>query len=132
MPLLQLVYVSRPFGFDAGTLTAILFDAWRCNTRDEITGALICRDDLFLQLLEGPAEKVEATYARIAADDRHVELHPLIRRQIADDGRMFPAWSMRDDPAQSDVWSRKAVAAGAPQAASEAEVMGIFQRLAAR
>jgi hypothetical protein len=58
--LLQLVYASRPFGFDAGTLTAILFDARRCNTRDGITGALICRDDLFLQLLEGPEAAVEA------------------------------------------------------------------------
>ena len=132
MPLLQLVYASRPFGFESGTLTAILFDSRRCNARDGITGALICRDDLFLQLLEGPADKVTATYTRITRDDRHGELHPLVRKQIGEGDRLFPAWSMRDDPAQSDVWSREAVAAGAPQAASEAEVMDIFQRLAAR
>ena len=73
--LLQLVYASRPFGFDAGTLTAILFDARRCNTRDGITGALICRDDLFLQLLEGPEAAVEAAYARIRAGATAVQVY---------------------------------------------------------
>ncbi|MFN3846699.1 MAG: BLUF domain-containing protein, partial [Paracoccaceae bacterium] len=106
MPLLQLTYASRPFGFDAVMLNAILFDARRCNARDGITGALICRDDLFLQLLEGPEAAVEAAYARIRADDRHIEVRQLTRRMIADDGRMFGAWAMRDDPATSWIWSR--------------------------
>lgn len=130
MTLLQMTYLSRPFGFDAGVLTAILFDARRCNGRDGVTGALICRDDLFLQLLEGPADKVEATYARIRADDRHVEVTPLTRRGIAASARMFPEWSMRDDPAQSYVWDRQSVANGAPGRASEAEVLAIFTALA--
>lgn len=127
--LLQLVYASRPFGFDADMLTAILFDARRCNTRDDITGALICRDDLFLQLLEGPEAAVEATYARIRADDRHVEVRELVRRGIPDHGRMFGAWAMRDDPAATWVWSRAEVDAGIPEQASEADVLGMFLRL---
>ena len=60
MPITQIIYASRPFGFDAALLAGILMDARRCNARDGITGALICRDDLFLQLLEGPEEEVEA------------------------------------------------------------------------
>jgi hypothetical protein len=48
MPITQIIYASRPFGFDAALLAGILMDARRCNTRDGITGALICRDDLFL------------------------------------------------------------------------------------
>ncbi len=131
MPLLQLIYASRPFGFDASTLTAILIDARRCNARDAITGALIVRDDLYLQLLEGPGSAVEAAYARILRDDRHIEVRRLTRRMIADDDRMFGAWAMRDDPAQSWVWSRDAVHDGAPEKASEDEVLEIFRKLAA-
>jgi hypothetical protein len=127
--LLQLIYASRPFGYDAGMLTGILFDARRCNTRDGITGALICRDDLFLQLLEGPEAAVEATFARIAADDRHVEVRRLTRRMIPDDARMFGAWAMRDDPAASWVWSRAEVDAGVPERATEEEVLAMFRRL---
>ncbi|MDO9639873.1 MAG: BLUF domain-containing protein [Pseudotabrizicola sp.] len=130
MPLLQLVYASRPFGFDQVTLTAILFDARRCNTRDDITGALICRDDLFLQLLEGPVAAVEAAYARIRADDRHVEVRELLCRVIADDQRMFAGWAMKDDPATSLIWSREEVAEGVPERAGEAAVLAVFARLA--
>lgn len=131
MPLLQLTYASRPFGFDAPTLAGILLDARRCNARDGITGALICRDDLFLQLLEGPEAAVEAAFARIARDDRHVEVRPLTRRMIPGDGRLFGRWAMRDDPAQSWVWSRAEVEDGAPLRAGEAEILAIFARLAA-
>lgn len=129
--LLQLTYASRPFGFEASILSSILIEARRCNARDGITGALICRDDLYLQLLEGPEKAVERTYARICSDDRHVEVRGLTRRMIADDARMFAAWAMRDDPASSWVWSRADVDAGVPERASEGEVLGMFQRLPA-
>lgn len=129
--LLQLTYASRPFGYDSGLLNGILFDARRCNARDGVTGALICRDDLFLQLLEGPEAAVIATYARICADDRHIEVRQLTRRMIANDARMFGAWAMRDDPAASWVWSRAEVDAGVPEHASEDEVLAVFRRLPA-
>ena len=128
MPMLQLTYASRPFGFDAAALAGILIDARRCNARDQITGALICRDDLYLQLLEGPAEAVEAAYDRIRRDDRHIEVRRLTRRLVVD--RLFGAWAMRDDPAQSWVWSREAVHNGAAEQATEAEIIAIFGRLA--
>ena len=129
--LLQLIYASRPFGFDAGILASILVEARRCNARDGITGALICRDDLFLQLLEGPEAAVDRTYSRICADDRHIEVRRLARRMIAEDARMFGGWAMRDDPAASWVWSRAEVDAGVPEAATEAEVLEMFRRLPA-
>lgn len=129
MPLLQLTYVSRPFGYDGAMLQGILMDARRCNVRDGITGALICRDDLFLQMLEGPEDMVEATYGRILRDDRHIEVRPLTRRSVPD--RWFGKWAMRDDPARSWVWSREAVHQGAIERASEAEVLAVFQRMAA-
>ena len=51
----QLIYASRPFGYDDLTLTSILMQARENNARNGITGALICREDVFLQILEGPA-----------------------------------------------------------------------------
>lgn len=128
MPLLQLTYASRPFGYDGAVLQAILMDARRCNARDGITGALICRDDLFVQMLEGPEDRVEATYLRILKDDRHIEVRSLTRRTVED--RLFGQWAMRDDPARSWVWSREAVHDGATERATEAEVLAIFHRLA--
>ena len=51
--LVQLIYSSQPFGYDSTTLQTILNDARRCNTRDGISGALVCRHDIYVQLLEG-------------------------------------------------------------------------------
>ncbi|MEM9499900.1 MAG: BLUF domain-containing protein, partial [Pseudomonadota bacterium] len=104
MRLIQLIYASRPFGFDDAVLAGILLDARRCNTRDDVTGALIVRGDLYLQLLEGPRRVVETCYARIRGDDRHVEPRMLMNRTITT--RLFPDWAMKDDPAQSWIWSR--------------------------
>jgi hypothetical protein len=131
MPLLQVSYISRPFGFDSAMLGGILMDARRCNMRDGITGALICRADMYLQLLEGPVEAVEFAFARINRDDRHMDVRPLTRGAIASDARLFPNWAMRDDPAQSWVWTRTELDDGAADRATEAEVIGIFTRLAA-
>lgn len=128
MTITQLVYASRPFGFDQGMLNGILMDARRCNERDGITGALIARGDLYLQLLEGPKEKLLTTYHRIIEDERHVEVTQLLVRQV--EARMFPGWAMRDDPAKSWVWSIDAVRGGAVERATEGEVLGFFERLA--
>jgi Sensors of blue-light using FAD len=129
MDLIRLIYFSRPFGFDEAMLNGILSDARRCNERDAITGALICRADVYLQLLEGPEGAVDATFARIAKDDRHLEVNLLSRVPAAE--RLFPGWAMRDDPARSWMWTQKEVAEGAMKRATEAEVLGVFYRLAA-
>jgi hypothetical protein len=131
MPMIQMIYASHPFGFDHAMLAGILLDARRCNERDGITGALICREDLYLQLLEGPEQAVEATYVRILRDDRHANIARLVRRSIREEERLFPRWSMLDDPAQSWVWTKAQVKRGAIEDASEAEVIGLFERLSA-
>jgi hypothetical protein len=125
---LQLIYVSRSFGFDSATLAGILLDARRCNARDGITGSLICREDLYLQLLEGPENKVEACFARIGKDDRHLDVRLKSRRLV--EVRLFPDWAMRDDPARSWMWSADEVAAGAADRATAADVIAIFERIA--
>lgn len=127
MDLVQLTYVSRPLGFDEPTLAGILLDARRCNLRDDITGALIVRQDIYMQLLEGPKKAVEAAYQRIRWDDRHTDVRMMRQKRI--ERRIFAGWAMRDDPVTSWMWSREEVAAGAPEAATEEEVLAIFRRL---
>jgi len=128
MALVQLAYASQPFGFDTAILAGILLDARRYNARDGITGALIARQDLYLQLLEAPEKKVRTTYARIARDDRHIDMVSLVDRPI--EARLFPGWAMRDDPAQSWIWTMDEIADGAVARATEDEVLGFFTRLA--
>jgi hypothetical protein len=128
MDLIRLIYCSRPFGFDDAILNGILSDARRCNERDAITGALICRADVYLQLIEGPAPAVDATFARIAKDNRHLEVNLLSRVPVTD--RLFPNWAMRDDPARSWMWDKEEVAAGALRKATEDEILSVFYRLA--
>jgi hypothetical protein len=126
----QLVYASRPFGFDAAVLSGILVHARKHNAAHDMTGALICRNDLYLQLLEGPKDAIDTLYEKIKADDRHVHVQQLVYRPITI--RMFPEWAMRDDPVQSWMWSRDQVAAGDVERASEADALSAFIRLANR
>ena len=128
MALTRLIYASRPFGFDEGTLMQILGNAQRNNARDDITGSLICREDMYLQLLEGPEAAVEAAYARIVRDDRHVEVTRLVVAPV--EKRLFAAWAMRHDPVKSWMWTASEVAAGAIERATPDEVVAIFTRLA--
>ena len=122
-----LIYASRPFGFDRAVLNGILLTARRNNQRDGITGALIVRPDLYLQWLEGPADALAALFERIRADDRHVDVERLDGGTLP--SRRFGAWAMRDDPAQSWLWSAEQVSDGAIGAASCAEVHDVFARL---
>ncbi len=127
MSLMQLIYASTPFGFDNPTLNQILSVARRNNARDDITGALICRADLFLQLLEGPRAAVTTAFHKILSDDRHLDVVLIGCGDIKT--RMFPKWHMKDDPAQSWMWTQEQVAAGAIETASEEDVRAVFARL---
>lgn len=128
MQLHQLVYCSRPFGFDGTMLDNILVSARHRNAAEGITGALVCRNDIFLQWLEGHAGKVENLFARIARDDRHVEIQVLIRRPS--ETRLFEKWSMLHDPYPTKLWTPQEVHDGAALRASEQEVQDIFVAVA--
>ena len=104
MSLIQIIYVSHPFGFDEATLNSILMDARRKNLKCDVTGALICRADAYLQLIEGPEIAIKDTYRRIVSDDRHVNVKLLFVQPVT--SRLFPGWAMRDDPARSWMWTQ--------------------------
>jgi hypothetical protein len=128
--LIQIIYSSQPFGYNESTLAGILLDARRCNTRDEITGALVCRHDIYLQLLEGPEDKVRATLARIGRDDRHCGIEELVCAPITQ--RRFAKWAMLHDPAISWIWSEAEIAQGALDRATPPEIDRIFDKLASQ
>ncbi len=127
--LIQLIYSSQPFGFDDAAMNGILMTARRNNPRDAITGALICRQDVYLQLLEGPQAAVEARYRSIARDNRHLDVVQRVSRPVAE--RLFPNWAMRDDPARSWMWTAKEIDDGALDRAAPDDFIAVFTRLAA-
>ena len=98
--MLQLIYVSTARPGASIDLQDILARSQRNNKRDGITGLLHARGKRFLQALEGDADKVEATYARIVADLRHFALVVLSHRPITT--REFGEWSMAIDDGQGD------------------------------
>ena len=108
-------------------LAGILSVARRNNPRDDISGALICRHDLYLQLIEGPEAAIDALYSRIVADDRHFDVRLLLEEPMGE--RLFPGWGMLDDEAPSLFWSARDVEAGALEAASPDELRAPFVRL---
>ena len=125
----QLVYRSQPFGFDRAILAGILTGARRNNRRDAITGALICRHDVYLQLVEGPDTAVDALYAKILVDDRHSDIVLLLSGTV--DQRLFPDWDMLHDEWPSLLWSPAEIVDGAVEAASAADLIAVFRRLSA-
>ena len=127
MTITQLIYYSQPFGFDDAMLDGILLQARRNNPANDLTGALIARGDLYLQLLEGPAEGVTRIFEKIRRDDRHLNVRLLSSEIVS--SRLFPAWTMHDDPAQSWLGNADDVANGALDRASTADLRAIFRRI---
>lgn len=126
----QLIYHSRPFGFDEAMLSGILSQARRNNQRDGITGALICRQDLYLQLIEGPIAAIETLYAKIAADDRHADVTLAFSELV--DQRLFPDWAMLDDSMPGVSLSLDSIEDGAIENAPPEALHAAFVMLADR
>jgi Sensors of blue-light using FAD len=125
---MQLIYVSRPFGFDDTSLKSILYSARASNKRDGITGALICRADIYLQMLEGPRDKLTTLYSKILRDGRHTDVVTLYAGDV--ETRLFPNWDMRHDPARTWLWTRDEIWDGAVTNASADTIRAIFARVA--
>jgi hypothetical protein len=127
MDLFRAIYTSRPFGFDEAILSGILMDARRANNRDGITGALICRADIYLQWLEGPEEQVRNALERIERDDRHLEVKVHVAERVPE--RVFGEWAMLHDPAATWFWSQRDIDDGALDRATPEEITAFFMRL---
>ena len=120
----QVIYVSKPVGFDDKILDSILVQSKRNNEKNQITGALICRSDLYLQYLEGPAHKIDFIYSKIKLDNRHTDVKLL--EDSRSKRRLFSNWAMRDDPVKDWMWTQKEVADAIFERLSKNDAMKIF------
>ncbi|MBB6428122.1 BLUF domain-containing protein [Sphingopyxis sp. JAI128] len=103
-------------------IAAILVSARRNNIRDALTGALVYNGGNFLQLLEGPGERVDACLAVIRADPRHSGMIEVRRRPV--ETRDFAEWAMLYDPRFE--WQEDALARLAANGRIDAEDERIF------
>lgn len=88
----QCHYASRARQpFSADDLETLLQRARPNNLKLGITGLLVYGKQMFLQVVEGPDEAVDAMFRRISGDPRH-ELLMVSNRVIHE--RSFPDWQM--------------------------------------
>jgi hypothetical protein len=93
MSLKQLVYVSAARrDLDRTEHARILATARRNNSTNGITGMLLNIEQGFLQILEGPPDAVDETFARICVDPRHTSVRKLYETPVAQ--RNFSGWFM--------------------------------------
>lgn len=79
-----------------------------------VTGLLVAGERRFLQALEGPADAVRATYARILKDPRHYAC--VLLSEYYQDQRQFSDWSM-------------GYVAGGPELSDESHLAQVVTRL---
>ncbi|MCO6051725.1 BLUF domain-containing protein [Mesorhizobium sp. RP14(2022)] len=92
----QLLYVSGAIHpMSADDIEGILKTSRRNNSVNAITGMLLYRSEVFLQVLEGPRAAVRKLYSRIETDPRHRNSMVMMERDASD--RAFGEWSMGFD-----------------------------------
>jgi hypothetical protein len=85
----QVVYVSTArAGAGDAELHGIVDKARAANGRNGLTGILAAGNGVYLQIVEGPADAVEALLTRLRADSRHENLRILQDIEVA--ARNFP------------------------------------------
>ncbi|MCO4764542.1 MAG: BLUF domain-containing protein [Myxococcales bacterium] len=98
----RLKYISRASKrMRPDAISALAKASAENNRRADITGILVETSGIFFQVIEGPAEAVDALFQRISADPRHQEL--LILNTMDNcDTRLFPQWAMQTVSLRSD------------------------------
>lgn len=92
-PVHQLIYISAANrDFSEQELEELLAKARANNASLGITGMLLFHEGSFIQALEGPKDKVQALYEKIAEDDRHTETVVLYKGDQEEPD--FESWSM--------------------------------------
>jgi hypothetical protein len=89
----QLIYLSRatqPFSVE--DLLALRRISEKNNRGRDVTGCMLYSDRNFIQLLEGPAEAVDALFEKIGRDPRHTDIVVVHDRPA--ERRAYPSWWM--------------------------------------
>lgn len=91
--LVRLVYASRAVrDLSPQDLQDILRRSREHNPSEGITGLLCFNDGVFIQVLEGGRDAVNARYKRIVMDERHDQ--PILLRYEEIGERRYAGWSM--------------------------------------
>ncbi|MEM6537189.1 MAG: BLUF domain-containing protein [Pseudomonadota bacterium] len=91
--LILIVYTSQPKGdLSVDDLAHLVSSARRANSANGITAALLHRDDVFVQWIEGPRHAAEPLYEKIKVDPRHTSVELLVNRPIKT--RLFERWPL--------------------------------------
>jgi hypothetical protein len=97
----KIIYASRATRpISDSDLEGILSASRRNNTAAGLSGLLVYCAESFLQILEGELDALDATYARIGADDRHTDLRRLAFAPI--EARRFGDWTMGFEHLEED------------------------------
>ena len=89
----HLVYISKAHDDLSYTdVHTILNTSRTYNAFHEISGLLVLRDGYFMQLLEGPEDRIKFLLGKIMMDKRNHDLKVLLETQS--DKRLFQDWSM--------------------------------------
>ena len=110
--LRRLIYPSRANDHD---LVDILRVSRADNGIDGVSGLLLAKEGMFVQVLEGPPESVATTFERIRHDSRHSHIEVL--SDTAETERAFGDWAMAGLPGEDDAAVRErlvVLTAGAP------------------
>ena len=90
----RLIYKSRSVKtLDWDIVKSITSASEANNNRCGVTGVLLASATHFLQSLEGNFEDVNATFRRIARDERHTDMS-IVSFSVVD-ARLFGGWGMR-------------------------------------
>ncbi len=91
--MIELLYHSEAgIAFDDKLIESILTTARDRNAKEDITGMLFFDGETFIQILEGPEERVDRVFASICQDNRHCKIGHIYRGQIFE--RSFADWRM--------------------------------------
>lgn len=97
MILDRLVYRSTAHEVTGPEFQRILIASARNNRRRDITGALTQCDDKFVQVLEGPSDRLDRLLETLTTDRRHSDIKVIGRWPIS--RRLFCGWAMISAPA---------------------------------
>ena len=91
--LQQLIYMSASAkALTTEDLEQILNASRRNNLEKHITGLLVVKGEMFLQVLEGDSEDIKPLFQKLRDDQRHREISIISWDTI--ENRNFPDWSM--------------------------------------
>lgn len=93
MNVFHLLYVSKATSpLKQEDVDNILDISSANNKKINVTGILLYRMGIFIQLLEGDEPEVRTLYAKIELDSRHRNSEILL--EFTDNDRLFPQWYM--------------------------------------